>query len=750
MNSNSSGLPPLIRNKLRGDFALGAIIFFPYVVAIAWQYCGVIHNRPIAWSLTVMASAMVWTAYVAWSEPSNGKSSWQFWIIVALPLLAIYLLRFDLPDVSFDVLNYHIFESERILRGSLYLPEDFFPGSLPVNPTPDVLTGLYRHLLGYRLGTVVNYVALIWTGLILNRWLGDYIRSVWLRNLGVFFILCTEQLLFQINNYMVDLLALPMLLEATMVAIDKQAGRIWQRTSLLMLLLGMAIAFKLSNLFLAAPIVLIFIVNVVTSAEKPARLQRLWQLVKMTPVATIIFLAPVAPFSLLMYRLTGNPIFPLYNGIFKSPFWPQGAAFDPRWGPHGFAQTLVWPIALFIHPERLSEFPYYSGRVTLGFILCFVCLVIARRERSIYSLAAIALISTILWSASSGYIRYALYLELASGILLVWLASFAWKKLARLPPWGRVAVQLPLWLLLLGQGYYALRYVKHWEWSQRQPMVSRDDYSRREYASVVRDRSFRSFIADQDLGLFDNVDVWIETTYKTSALEVLLKPEAPVIAVRMDNFFETSVARQRFADLMNSVQGKRMFTLTTRESLNDARQALAARGLSMGTMRVTSLNYFSDALRFEVFLAEVRPLGQESGGATAAAKGVRLPDMAFSARLAAANAPTVMRAGQPYAIRVALTNESKIPWPGRQETWNFQITIGNRWLTQGGQMLTNIDGRAALFEDLPAGQTVELPLTVKAPAAPGEYVLELDVIQEGVAWFGDRGSAVLRLPVKVE
>src|SRR5262249_43358255 len=156
----------------------------------------------------------------------------------------------------------------------------------------------------------------------------------------------------------------------------------------------------------------------------------------------------------------------------------------------------------------------------------------------------------------------------------------------------------------------------------------------------------------------DDVDVWIETTYKTSALEVLLKPDVPIVAVRMPNFFETNAARARFAELLRSVQGKRMFTMTTRESIDDARQALAARGLSMGTMRVASLNYFSDALKFEVFLAEVKPTWQSNSSATEAVKGARLPDIAFNARLAASNPPAVMRAGQSYVVRVALTNDS--------------------------------------------------------------------------------------------
>ena len=747
MKNSSDSLRALVP-KLRGEFALGAAIFFLYALAITWQYCAVVGYRPLAWLLAVITAFGIWRAYVATSDPPSETLPWQFWLVVGLPLLLIYLLRVDFPDVSFDVVNYHILESERILRGSLYLPMDFFPGSLPVNPTPDVVTGLSRQLLGYRLGTFINYAALIWTGVILNRFLRAYVRSAWLRSVSVLFILLSEQLLFQINNYMVDLLALPLLLEATFLALERKSERIWQRTTLLSLLLGMAIAFKLSNLFITGPIVLVYVVNVIGAAEGPARLRTFWQLVKLAPLGAIIFLAPVAPFSFLMQRLTGNPMFPLYNGIFKSPFWPQGVLFDPRWGPHNLFETLVWPVVMFLHPDRLSECPYYSGRVTLGFLLALICLVVGWRERTIRYLALLMLTVTLLWSASSGYIRYALYLELLSGLIVIWLATFIWQKVPR-KAW-RVAVQLPLWLLMLGQSYYALRYVMHWEWSQRQPVTRRDAYFRNEYQALLRDHSFRSYISDEQLALFNNVDVWVETTYKTSALEVLLRPDVPIIAVRMPNFFETNVARDKFGELIQAAQGKRMFTLTTRESLDDARQALAARGLAMGTMQAASLNYFSDALKFDVFLAEVHPTWQSNSGSTEAVKGVRMPDMAFKAKLAVANLPPVMQAGQTYVIPVTLTNNSKIAWPGRQETWQFQLTVGNRWVTSAGQLVTNIDGRAALAEDLAPGRTVEVPLTVKAPAAPGDYVLQLDVVQEGVAWFGDRGSEVLSLKVKVQ
>jgi hypothetical protein len=185
--------------------------------------------------------------------------------------------------------------------------------------------------------------------------------------------------------------------------------------------------------------------------------------------------------------------------------------------------------------------------------------------------------------------------------------------------------------------------------------------------------------------------------------------------------------------------------------MDEARKALAARGLAMGKMRATSINYFSHALKFDMLLVEVLPAWQINSGQTQTAeKGLPLSKLAFKAQLSVVSAPEVMRPGQKYSLRVALRNDSKVVWPGRQPTWQFQLTVGNRWLTADGASITNMDGRAALFQDLAPGETIELPLTVTAPNEAGEYVLQLDVIQEGVAWFGDRGSEVLSLKVRVE
>jgi hypothetical protein len=750
MNSNPDRFSQFAPRTLLQRAEFGSVVLAPYVLAIVWQYfCGLSY-KPLAWVFSVVVALVVWTLYL-WLSENSSRLPWSFWLLVVLPLLFFYLIRLPSPDISFDVLNYHIFHSERALRGPLLLPGDFFPTPAPFNPAPDILTGLYRYALGYRLGTVANLLALIWTGAIVERILREWIKRDWLRCAATFGVLATEQLLFQINNYMVDLLALPLLLEATRIALKTNGSdRYVKQSILLAMLLGIAVAFKLANLIYAAPIILVYAVNRFAGIRRTKQQYSIWRLAKAAAAATIIFVLPILPFTILIYRLTGNPAFPFYNGLFKSPYWPQGAAFDPRWGPHGIVETIVWPVVMFFRAERLSEYPFYSGRLSIALVTAALIIFLARRERAIWQLGFITIFGAIVWSASSGYIRYALYLELTGGILIIWGLSAAWKKL-RSKGWSAALAGAPLASLLLLQASFALAHAYRWEWSARATVFDhRLRYDLQEGAQLLRDRSLSTYLSAEDVEAFNQVDCWIETTYKTSAIAGMLKPEAPALGVRLGEYFLTPWSRRKFAEKVDARRGQRIYTLTDSENFQKARDELAARSLAIGKSRSVSIYYFSRAVKFDLLLVEVLPKEPVTGNKGDAEKGVPLPDGAFNAKLSLVKVPVTMHAGQKYDLPISIKNESDVIWPGPQTTWQYQLTIGNRWLRQNGEKVTDVDGRAALVNDLIPGATAEVPLTVTAPSAPGIYILELDAIQEGVAWFGDRGSEVLRLKIKVE
>jgi hypothetical protein len=102
-------------------------------------------------------------------------------------------------------------------------------------------------------------------------------------------------------------------------------------------------------------------------------------------------------------------------------------------------------------------------------------------------------------------------------------------------------------------------------------------------------------------------------------------------------------------------------------------------------------------------------------------------------------------------LRVVVKNLGPAVWAARERSGGkFQVSLGNHWLDASGRVVTNDDGRAALLRDLGPGEETELRLVVNAPQRAGDYLLELDMLQEGVSWFGPKGSETLRLPLKVK
>jgi hypothetical protein len=64
-------------------------------------------------------------------------------------------------------------------------------------------------------------------------------------------------------------------------------------------------------------------------------------------------------------------------------------------------------------------------------------------------------------------------------------------------------------------------------------------------------------------------------------------------------------------------------------------------------------------------------------------------------------------------------------------------------------MVAMDDGRTSLEQDLDPGESAIVPLVIEAPGQPGRYILEFDMVEEEVAWFGDLGSPTLQLQVRV-
>ena len=468
---------------------------------------------------------------------------------------------------------------KRGLRGPLFLPGDFFPSILPFNPASDMLTGISRHLLGYRLGTLINYLSLLYAGTILNKLLRPFIESARWRCLSILLTLYTEHMLFEINNYMVDLLTLPLLLEATRLAMreDGDEKQLTRDLIYAALYLGACVAFKLTNVVAVVPIGSLFAYRILRKYSWPDR-----DVLLRVVGAVMVGLLPIAPHAIYIFRATGSPVFPLYNKTFGSPFWPQMNIAEGRFGPESLWQTLVWPVVMFFRPERIAELPVYSGRLTIGFIAAVLCLLLPGIHRRIRLLSFALLLGSLFWSASVGYIRYALYLELLSGIILVYLVSFARRltaKVERTPRAITLALLSLLVCILTAQFVAASRYAYDYEWSMRPAYFEEPVAHRTDARFVFRDRRLIDFLAKDDKVLIPEVGVWIVSNIKMNGIQVLLRDDVPMIAVNNLQYFDMPQSMELFAKALDEVRGRRMFSLSLIENLSESLDFLKQRGL---------------------------------------------------------------------------------------------------------------------------------------------------------------------------
>ena len=169
---------------------------------------------------------------------------------------------------------------------------------------------------------------------------------------------------------------------------------------------------------------------------------------------------------LYVYHRTGNPIFPYYNDVFRSPLVPPIAWEDGRFWPHGWAHRLLFPFYWgFEKNRRVTELVMRDPRLAFAMIAlaCWLAGAVRRRGRAAgragVAFALFMALGYALWEWEFAIFRYIAPLELLSGFLLLlamrpWLQrpSRRWLPLAglalvcavtlpftRYPHWDRAA-----------------------------------------------------------------------------------------------------------------------------------------------------------------------------------------------------------------------------------------------------------------------------------------------------------------------
>ena len=131
-----------------------------------------------------------------------------------------------------------------------------------------------------------------------------------------------------------------------------------------------------------------------------------------------------------LYAFSGNPMFPIYNDVFRSPLAPFGDFVDTRFLPRNRLQTFLYPFLwatdstpLVTEPDQ----PMRDPRLALALLACVGLLLLSawRRARvpgGVRFLAVLYLVGYVLWQRQFSIFRYLSLLELLSGPMLAVLA----------------------------------------------------------------------------------------------------------------------------------------------------------------------------------------------------------------------------------------------------------------------------------------------------------------------------------------
>jgi len=104
-------------------------------------------------------------------------------------------------------------------------------------------------------------------------------------------------------------------------------------------------------------------------------------------------------------------------------------------------------------------------------------------------------------------------------------------------------------------------------------------------------------------------------------------------------------------------------------------------------------------------------------------------------------------AGSTYDVPVAVRNAGAALW---NATGPSLVDLSYHWHDASGNTVVWDGLRTPLAANVDVGATANVTMKITAPNTPGTYVLTLDLVREGVAWFGQLGSTAYRIPTAVQ
>lgn len=112
--------------------------------------------------------------------------------------------------------------------------------------------------------------------------------------------------------------------------------------------------------------------------------------------------------------------------------------------------------------------------------------------------------------------------------------------------------------------------------------------------------------------------------------------------------------------------------------------------------------------------------------------------------LIAVELPMQIRTEEPFKIDLIAKNTGSVLWRSKvfASKSSGVVSVGSKWFKDGREAWKS--GRGYLPFDVAPGQNVTFIMDIVAPDLPGNYTLELDLVDELITWFNSNGGKTIK------
>ncbi|WP_343789606.1 hypothetical protein [Dokdonella soli] len=378
--------------------ALDAVIALPVGLALIGGCLGWLMPLPLHHSGVYLVVAAVLCIWRAQELRTAGIALWYAWQdnVAAAPwhaaaaVLALGLATTGawLPTMQSDDLGYHLGLPSQLLRDGFYAPDPAQQIWVLAPWLGDVVQGIAEVLAGHEARGAVDTLWMLSAAAALGSLTTTVRTDARIRWLVVALFASMPLLASLVAGMQTELPATALIAAMALVIMRMPGDRL---TWCAAVLAGGLFALKFGQA-VAALVLLIWALARVRDRVDAKRVA----------VAILLFLLIAGSSYFHAWRISGNPLLPLFNNVFQSPVMAPHQLDDVRWHA-GFSPTLLWAIT-FDTKRYLEAEPGGYGFVLVAFVGVWL-LALWRRETRSLSLAASAII--LLPLLPMQYARYA-------------------------------------------------------------------------------------------------------------------------------------------------------------------------------------------------------------------------------------------------------------------------------------------------------------------------------------------------------